>query len=63
MIWRTRGRRLPKHFVNRIPLRPGETSRAPEMRATYALGQRASFWIAAAVVVYALWTSAAPAMS
>jgi hypothetical protein len=33
------------------------------MRVTYALGQRASFWIAAAVVVYALWTSAAPAMS
>jgi hypothetical protein len=32
MILRTRGRRLPKHFVNRIPLRPGETSRAPEMR-------------------------------
>jgi MFS family permease len=27
------------------------------------LGQRASFWIAAAVVVHTLWTSAAPAMS
>jgi MFS family permease len=29
----------------------------------YTLGQRASFWVAAAVVVHTLWTSAAPAMT
>jgi MFS family permease len=32
-------------------------------KASCALGQRASFWVAAAVVVHTLWTSAAPAMS
>ncbi len=31
--------------------------------STYVFGPRASFWIAAAVVVHTLWTSAAPAMS
>jgi MFS family permease len=31
--------------------------------STYTLGQRASFWVSAAVVVHTLWTSAAPAMS
>jgi Major Facilitator Superfamily len=49
--------------VNRIPLRLGETSRVPQTRAAYSLGPRASFWIAAAVVLHTLWTSAAPAMS
>jgi hypothetical protein len=31
--------------------------------AGYTLGRRASFWVAAAVVVHTLWTSAAPAMT
>jgi MFS family permease len=29
----------------------------------HTLSQRASFWVAAAVVVHTLWTSAAPAMT
>jgi MFS family permease len=32
-------------------------------RTPYTLGQSASFWVAAAVVLHTLWTSAAPAMS
>src|SRR6202522_3710613 len=36
---------------------------APIPAGGFTLGQRASFWIAAAVVVHTLWTSAAPAMS
>ena len=35
----------------------------PKVGATHTLGQRASFWVSAAVVVHTLWTSAAPAMS
>ncbi|WP_413738891.1 MFS transporter [Sodalis sp. RH21] len=30
---------------------------------THTLGQRASFWVAAAVVAHTIWTSAAPAMT
>ncbi|HEY4813322.1 MAG TPA: hypothetical protein VIH58_01525 [Chthoniobacterales bacterium] len=49
--------------MNRITLRPGQRGGVPQPPAAYLLGQRASFWIAAAVVVHTLWTSAAPAMS
>src|ERR1700733_9969317 len=36
---------------------------SPNPAGGYTLGQRASFWVAAAVVVHTLWTSAAPAMT
>jgi MFS family permease len=32
-------------------------------KTPYALGQRASFWVSAAVVAHTLWTSAAPAVT
>jgi predicted MFS family arabinose efflux permease len=44
-------------------LPPAKARELPKKRAAYTLGQRASFWVAAAVVVHTLWTSAAPAMS
>ena len=33
------------------------------MKASHSLGQRSSFWVAAAVIVHTLWTSAAPAVT
>src|ERR1700722_20668104 len=36
---------------------------AAKSAAPFTLGQRASFWVAASVVVHTLWTSAAPAMT
>jgi len=47
-------------LVSTIPLRPGEASRVPKTDATHTLGQRASFWVAAAVVVHTLWTKESP---
>jgi MFS family permease len=38
-------------------------SKPPERGDPHSLGQRASFWVAASVVMHTLWTSAAPAMS
>jgi MFS family permease len=35
----------------------------PEHGVRHTLGQRASFWVAASVVMHTLWTSAAPAMT
>lgn len=35
----------------------------PESGAHHVLSQRASFWVAASVVMHTLWTSAAPAMT
>jgi len=42
------------------PHPPGSCTRNS---APYELSQRASFWVAAGVVVHTLWTSAAPAMT
>jgi MFS family permease len=39
------------------------TSGAGQGGIRYTLGRRASFWVAASVVVHTLWTSAAPAMT
>jgi hypothetical protein len=53
----------PRSFVAAATLQPGEILEAAKSKTHYILGQRASFWVAAAVVVHTLWTSAAPAMS
>ena len=45
------------------PRREESLPAVEKAKAPYTLGQRASFWVAAAVVVHTLWTSAAPAMS
>jgi MFS family permease len=44
-------------------VRPEVLRNDVNIRPTYTLGQRASFWVAASVVVHTLWTSAAPAMT
>jgi hypothetical protein len=49
--------------MNTITLGEESVSGVEKARTPYTLGQRASFWVAAAVVVHTLWTSAAPAMS
>src|SRR5271163_3183944 len=49
--------------MNTITLGEELVSGVEKARTPYTLGQRASFWVAAAVVVHTLWTSAAPAMS
>jgi MFS family permease len=43
------------------PHRPGSCAR--RNAAPYELGQRASFWVAAGVVVHTFWTSASPSMT
>lgn len=50
----------PRSFAAAAVVPQEELLKAPTRRT---LGQRASFWVAAAVVMHTLWTSAAPAMS
>ncbi len=49
--------------MNTLILRQEEVSLSTKSGSSHTLGPRASFWVAAAVVVHTLWTSAAPAMS
>jgi MFS family permease len=44
--------------VSQVPI-----PKPPESGADQVLSQRASFWVAASVVMHTLWTSAAPAMT
>jgi hypothetical protein len=51
---------LPDESRSRDRAIPGSS---PHGRIPYTLGPRVSFWVAAAVVAHALWTSSAPAMT
>ena len=50
-------------ITKRKPLMGSIPGSSPDGRIPYTLGPRVSFWVAAAVVTHALWTSAAPAMT